>query len=106
MPTNKPAPDDRPLVLTLTAFEMQVVAHDPATREVLKRLGARRGWINRSLWTLRVYGDDGPTLAAKFRALRDAGVGFADNTRDDVTPASRFDDLVQEGLLDGECRRG
>ncbi len=97
--------DVRPYVMSLTSFEMRVLANDPATRDVLQRLGASRGWLQRSLWTLGCYGDDSPTLAAKFRALRDAGVGFADNTRDDLTPASKFDDLVSDGFLDGEFRR-
>lgn len=97
--------DARPYVICLTPFEMRIFATDPATRAVLTRLGASRGWLQRSLWTLGCYLDDDRTLAAKFRALRDVGVGFTDNTRDDLTPASRFDDLISAGYLDGEFRR-
>jgi hypothetical protein len=94
-----------PHVFSLTPFELRIFADDAQTRTVLKRLGARCDWLQRSLWSLRCYGDDSQTLAAKFKALSDAGVGFADNTRDDLTPASRFDELIRDGFLDGVFRR-
>ena len=95
----------RPYVMTMTSFQLQIHAADPASQAVVKSLGGTRGWFMRSTWTLDVDHEEDRKVAAIFRTLRDAGFGFEDNTRDDVTPARTFDDLVEKGLLDGEFRR-
>ena len=91
------------VVESVQQSHVEVLEGETVGRRALSALGGRRGFF--FPWQWRFAAPDKPALAKVFTALRDAGVHFVSEGGHNWGPAEVFDQLRDDGLVSGPCKK-